>query len=238
MKDIFEFKHFSIRQKDNAIKVGSDGILLGAWADCSNASNILDIGTGTGVIAIIAAHKNSNAKIDAVEIDELCCMEAKHNVSQCPSCDRINVIKKSIQDYASEASTTYDHILCNPPFFSGGTLNDNDIDNKETIGQTTKLGHGDLLIAVTKLLKQGGEFSVILPFMEGLRFAELAARNRLNLFKRVNVKTKEMSPVERILLSFRYAQSVDEVDESTLIIQNDKGEYSGDYTALTQDFIL
>ena len=238
MKDIFEFKHFNIRQKDNAIKVSSDGILLASWADCSDAKSILDIGTGTGVIAIIAAHKNTNAKIDAVEIDELCCMEAQHNVSQCPSCDRITVIKKSIQEYALESETSYDHVLCNPPFFSGGTLNDNDIDNKKTIGQTTKLGHGDLLIAVTKLLKQGGEFSVILPFMEGLRFAELAERNRLHLYRRENVKTTESDAVERILLSFRYAKRVDEVKESDLIIQNNDGEYTKEYIALTQDVIL
>ena len=237
MKDIFEFKHFSILQKDNVIKVGSDGILLGAWADCSSAKTILDIGTGTGVIAIIAAHKNKDAKIDAVEIDELCCLEAQHNVSQCPACNRIKVIKKSIQDFAIDSMIEYDHILCNPPFFSGGTLNDNDIDNKDTIRQTTKLAHGELLIAVTKLLKQGGEFSVILPYMEGLRFAELAGRNRLNLFERVNVKIKENESVDRVLLSFIFAKTVDKVKESTLIIYDQSGEYSEKYSLLTQEFI-
>lgn len=237
MKDIFEFKHFSILQKDNAIKVSSDGILLGAWADCSDAELILDIGTGTGVIAIIAAHKNPNAKIDAVEIDELSCLEAQYNVSQCPACDRINVIKTAVQDYAADSSVRYDHILCNPPFFSGGTLNDNIIDNKKSIGQTTKLAHGELLIAVTKLLNKGGSFSVILPFMEGLRFAELAGRNRLSLSDRVNVKVNENSAVDRVLLSFNYASEVNYLNETTLIMHQANGVHTEAYKSLVQEFM-
>lgn len=235
MEDIFEFKHFSIRQTDNPIKVGADGILLGAWADCSTADHILDIGTGTGVIAIIAAHKTQNAKIDAVEIDEISCLEAQHNVSQCPACDRIRVLKTSIQDFANQSLIKYDHILCNPPFFSGGTLTSR---SKDSLRQTVKLGHGELLIAVIKLLREGGLFSVILPFMEGLRFAEMASRYNLSITKKVNIKSTAGSSVDRMLLSFVYGNDIQvKTEESDLIIYKIDGTQTDEYQALVDDVV-
>lgn len=231
MKDIFKFKNFSIVQKDNAIKVNNDGILLGAWANCQDCQHLLDIGTGTGVIALLVAHKQPEAIIDAVEIDEMSCIEAQHNVSQSSAADRIQVIKKSIQDFAKDATVTYDHILCNPPFFSGGSLSSVPGD-KDLLRQTTKLGHGDLLIAVSRLLRPGGKFSVILPFMEGLRFIEMAQRYHMILQQRVNVKKTQEAKIEKVLLTFMKEGSLENITETELITQNVDGSYTQEYETL------
>lgn len=231
MKDIFKFKNFSIVQKDNAIKVNNDGILLGAWANCEDCNHLLDIGTGTGVIALLVAHKNTEAVIDAVEIDEISCLEAQHNVSQSSASDRIHVIKDSIQDFAKNTTVIYDHILCNPPFFSGGSLSSVPGD-KDLLRQTTKLGHGDLLIAVSQLLRSGGKFSVILPFMEGLRFIEMAQRYHMILQQRVNVRKTKETKIEKILLTFEKDGSIENISETELITENEDGSHTPEYKTL------
>lgn len=235
MKDIFKFKNFSIVQKDNAIKVNNDGILLGAWANCQDCKHLLDIGTGTGVIALLVAHKQPEAIIDAVEIDELSCLEAQHNVSQSSAAERIHVIKSSIQDFAKNATVIYDHILCNPPFFSGGSLSSVPGD-KDLLRQTIKLGHGDLLIAVSRLLRSGGKFSVILPFMEGLRFIEMAQRYHMILQERVNVKKTKDTKIEKILLTFEKDGGLENIAETELITVNEDGTHTQEYEALLSSF--
>lgn len=235
MKDIFKFKNFSIVQKDNSIKVNDDGILLGAWANCQECGHILDIGTGTGVIALLVAHKNTEALIDAVEIDELSCLEAQHNVSQSSASDRIRVIKNSIQHFTKDSKVIYDHILCNPPFFSGGSLSSVSED-KDVLRQTTKLGHGDLLIAVSRVLRTGGKFSVILPFMEGLRFIEMAQRYHIILQDRVNVKKTKDSKIDKVLLTFQKDGKLENITETDLITENADGSYTPDYEMLLSSF--
>lgn len=234
MKDIFKFKNFTIVQKDNAIKVNNDGILLGAWANCQDCKHLLDIGTGTGVIALLVAHKQPEAIIDAVEIDELSCIEAQYNVSQSTASARIHVIKNSIQDFAKNATVVYDHILCNPPFFSGGSLSSVPGD-KDLLRQTIKLGHGDLLIAVSQLLRSGGKFSVILPFMEGLRFIEMAQRYHMVLQDRVNVKKTKEARIEKLLLTFEKDGKIDSLIETELICENEDGSQTTAYIALISD---
>lgn len=235
MKDIFKFKNFSIVQKDNSIKVNDDGILLGAWANCEDCQHLLDIGTGTGVIALLVAHKNTDAIIDAVEIDEISCLEAQHNVSQSSASSRIHVIKSSIQDFAKTTSVVYDHVLCNPPFFSGGSLSTVPGD-KDLLRQTTKLGHGDLLIAVSRLLRAGGKFSVILPYMEGLRFIEMAQRYHMILQDKVNVKKTKDARVEKLLLTFEKDGKKESLIETELVCENEDGSHTTAYLNLVSDF--
>ena len=236
MDHIFKFKDFDILQKDNQMKVSTDGVLLGAWCDTDGCHKILDIGTGTGVIALIIARKNQAARIDAIEIDELAYLEAQHNVNQSASHGRISVIKGAIQTYAQNADASYDHIVCNPPFFSGGTLTNNQ--NKDAVRHTVKLGHGDLLIAVSKLLQENGHFSLILPFMEGLRFIEMANRYNLKVSNRVNIKDTVGESTDRILVSLKKCAQPCEVVEKELAIKNSDGSYTAEFTAMTKDFYL
>jgi len=234
--DIIKFKDFDIVQKDNQMKVSTAGILLGAWCDTHDCHKVLDIGTGTGVIALIIAKKNQAAEIDAIEIDDLAYVEAQHNVDHSSSGHRINVLKGDIREFALKGAGPYDHIVCNPPFFSGGTLTDHQ--DKDAVRHTTKLGHGDLLIAVSKLLQEDGYFSVILPFMEGLRFIEMAERYKLQVDERVDIKSMEAGPVDRLLVKFKKCVDTFEITRSELTIKNLDGSYSEEFKSLAKDFYL
>lgn len=235
MEDIFKFKTFSIRQKDNSIKVNQDGILLGTWVDIESDKTILDIGTGTGVIAIIVAKRNGDAQIDAIDIDELSCLEATHNVDQTEAKEKISIILQSIQDFSKQSNKTYDHIICNPPFFSGGGISEN---ASSGFRQTVKLGHGELLLAVSRLLKEGGTFSIILPFVDSLRFTELAAGYKLDIIKKCEVKKTEDTPIQRVLISFAYKATgqVNE-DKTQLVIEDSPGCHSKKYQDLLKGFL-
>ena len=122
----FQFKSFSIQQAECAMKVGTDGVLLGAWVDVAGAQRILDIGTGTGVIAIMLAQRSREAVIHAVEINEEACKLANENMQACPWSENLQSFPSPVQDYAREIEQSYDLIVSNPPFFSGGTFSRNE----------------------------------------------------------------------------------------------------------------
>lgn len=233
----FTFKQFVINQDRSSMKVNTDGILLGAWVETDGASEVLDIGTGNGLIALMLAQRCSTAQITGVEIDENAFLDAKENASQCAFKDRIVLVKESIQNYSKSHYQSFDLIVSNPPFFSGGTFSSNE--NKANVRHTIKLPHGDLLIAVTRLLTKEGKFSVILPYIEGLRFVELANRSGLRLKCKTTVYAREEASPERLLLSFCKGESAIDVNESKLIIhEGDSNTYSSDYIQLTQAFYL
>jgi len=233
--NIFRFKQFEIEQDGCAMKIGTDGVLLGAWADTTEANDILDVGTGTGVIAIMLAQRVPNAKVDAVEIDDTACQTAIQNMNNSPFAERLNCSKDSIQDYAKVTRKEYDLIVCNPPFFTGGTLSNQD--NRNNVRHTVKLPTGDLLSSVRRLLKKNGKFCVILPLIEGLRFKEQAHNYNLHCSKVTEVKPKHDKSVERLLLQFEKNETEEVVDQ--LVIQFEKrNDYTEDYINLTKDFYL
>ena len=231
----FHFKQFSIAQDRCVMKVGTDGVLLGAWTDVNGASNILDIGTGTGIIAIMLAQRTENAEIDAVEIDESACKQASENMLASPWSDRLFAINKAIQDFAANTAKQYDLIVSNPPFFSGGTFSNNE--NRNEVRHTIKLPNGELLSAVRSLLSENGKFCVILPTLEGLRFQERAQNYRLFCTKMTEVKPKQDKAVERILLQFE-KQPQTLVSDSLVIQYDERNHYTDEYIALTGDFYL
>ncbi len=231
----FLFKKFTIAQDRCTMKVGTDGVLLGAWASAKGISSVLDIGTGTGVIAIMMAQRSPESIIHGVEIDEEAYKQAKENMQNSPWSARLKAFNLPIQQYAKQADDTYDLILSNPPFFSGGTFSYKQ--ERNNVRHTVKLPHGDLLIAVRELLKVDGKFCVILPFIEGLRFVELAASYSFYCTKMTQVRPKEDKLVERLLIQFELHQKETEKDE--LIIQNEgRNEWTEGYIALTGDFYL
>ncbi|MBK8669193.1 MAG: methyltransferase [Saprospiraceae bacterium] len=168
----FRFKKFVIQQDDCTMKVNTDGVLLGAWSDISTKKNVLDIGTGTGVIAIMVAQKNEEIIAHGLEIDEIAYKQARLNMEQSPFSQRLEAIYDSLQNYCEITTHKYDLIISNPPFFSGGTFSLNE--NKKNVRHTIKLSHTDLLRSVKKLLTPDGHFDLILPYIEGLRFIEMA----------------------------------------------------------------
>ena len=217
------------------MKVGTDGVLLGAWASVEGAGRILDIGTGSGVIAIMLAQRTKKAQIEAVEIDEASFLQARENMQNSPWAERMAVLHTSIQDFALERGTRYDLIVSNPPFFTGGNLSYNQ--DRNSVRHTIKLSHHDLLSSVQRLLSDQGRFCVILPYIEGLRFCELATTYQLYNTRMTEVYPKAEKPVERLLLQFEKAKK--EVQTAQLTIQQSEGnEWTAGYKALTKAFYL
>jgi tRNA1Val (adenine37-N6)-methyltransferase len=237
VENIFKFKEFEIHQEKSTMKVGTDGVLLGSWANIDAAENILDIGTGTGVIAIMFAQRNTKAKIDGVEIDESAYLQAMENMKSTQWEDRLHAFNVSIQDFTYDIDEVYDRIVSNPPFFTGGTFSYDE--NRNNVRHTVKLPNGDLLSSVRKLLKDGGIFSVILPEIEGLRFIELANNFKLFPIRICEVISRKGKKVERLLIEFTN-KVPDEIIKEQLIIYNGSGreDYSEEYKALTSPFYL
>lgn len=218
------------------MKVGTDGVLLGAWSDITGAGKILDIGTGTGLIAIMLAQRAQNAIIHAVEIDKEACGQAEENMQQSPWGQQLTCFHTSIQDFAKQNHDRYDLIVSNPPFFSGGTFSSSQ--DKASVRHTVKLPHGDLLSAVRSLLAPEGKFCMILPQMEGLRFREMAGNYGIYCSNMVEVVPKPGKGVERLLLQFELVAKP--MVKSQLMIQNGNGaeDWSDDFRNLTGEYYL
>ncbi len=231
----FKFKKFTINQDKCTMKIGTDGVLLGAWADLSGARKILDVGTGTGVIAVMLGQRSPEATIHAVEIHKDSFEQAKENFAQSPWAERLQVFHTSVQDFADEHPESYDLIVSNPPFFTGGTFSHNH--NRTNVRHAVKLPHGDLLHAVRDLLTPKGKFCVVLPLIEGLRFQERAGNYNLYCNKLTEVRPKSGKPVERLLLQFEREEK--SKVKNTLTIQKSKqNDWTKQYTDLTGDFYL
>ena len=216
------------------MKIGTDGVLLGAWADTAAAGSALDIGTGTGVIAIMLAQRTRQARIKGVEIDRDSYQQARENMGRSPWSQRLEAIHSAVQDFARTSGERFDLIVSNPPFFSGGTFSNNH--DRNQVRHTIKMPHGDLLAAVRTLLAPEGKFGLILPLIEGLRFVELAESYHLYCVRQTEVKPKESKPVERLLLQFSRKPAT--MIRDSLIIQEESGEWTKAYRQLTGAFYL
>ncbi len=232
----FYFKQFTIHQDRCTMKVGTDGVLLGAWANVEGSSRVLDIGTGSGLVAIMLAQRTSaQAEIHGVEVDKAAAEQARENMAATPWAGRMQVFHTSIQEYAGGASQQYQLIVSNPPFFSGGTFSHNQ--DRNSVRHTVKLPHGDLLSAVRNLLSPDGRFSLVLPYIEGLRFQELAKNYHLSCTRMTEVRPKAGKPVERLLLEFE--RKAKPAEKDTLIIQKEgQNEWTEEYIGLAGDFYL
>ena len=234
-QNTFHFKQFEVRQDRCTMKVNTDGVLLGAWTDTAEKNRILDIGTGTGVIALLLAQKNPNAQITGIDIDHEACTQASENFLGSPFNNRLECVCCSVQDFVSQTENDFDLIVSNPPFFSGGTFSLNE--NKANVRHTIKLSHSDLLRSVKRLLRPNGHFDLVLPYIEGLKFIEMASSYDLYLQNLTNVISRPKNGIERLLL--RFGNTTLEAIENTLIMQEDHykvNEYTDDYKILVQPF--
>jgi tRNA1Val (adenine37-N6)-methyltransferase len=231
----FRFKQFTIGQDRCSMKVGTDGVLLGAWARVEHVENILDIGTGSGLIAIMLAQRSEAASIHGVEVDQPSCEQARENMLGSPWAERLDTYHMAIQDFAVTTDIRYDLIVSNPPFFTGGNLSYNQ--DRNSVRHTIKLPHQDLLSAVRKLLRHEGRLALILPYLEGLRFCELAATYQLYCQRMTEVLPKADRPVERLLLEFSKSKQQPTVDQLVLR-ETDGDQWTAAYQALTRAFYL
>lgn len=234
----FKFKEFTLEQDRCTMQVGTDGILLGAWAPVEGATSILDIGTGTGLIAIMLAQRSTTSQIHAVEVDEQACQQAAENMGRAPWSKRLWAHQGAIQDFGLpvEISSGFDLIVSNPPFFSGGTFSFNQ--DRNSVRHTVKLPHNDLLRSVRRLLHDQGRFATILPLIEGLRFQELAESYKLYCTQAIEVKPKPSRPAERLLMVFE-KESAKPKQVGSLVLMDEEGHTrTAAYRALTEAFYL
>ena len=219
------------------MKVNTDGILLGAWSETLGKSTALDIGTGTGIIAIMLAQKNKNIKVTGIDIDKHSLQQAGLNMDNSPYKDRLVAVHSSVQDFLKDRDQRFELIVSNPPFFTGGTFSSNE--NKANVRHTFKLPHSDLLRAVQRLLDPLGHFDLILPYLEGLRFIELADQYKLYVNKITEVKSRPDRPIERLLIRLSDYKN-DDIIKDQLIIYKGQGpnNYTLDFSTLTRDFYL
>ena len=232
----FRFKQFEIHQQQSTMKVGTDGVLLGAWANVDGAKRILDIGTGTGLIALMSAQRNLNADIDAVEIDVNAFEEAALNFKISVWSNRLNIINQSIQNFATNHHSKYDVIISNPPYFINGTKSHNS--SKNQVRHTDSLSFNELLTAVNQLLSDNGRFSLILPNTEGEHFYDLAKANQLHCSRKVRVRGRVDKPVERLLMEFSKEEVPEKEEELVIQKSSKRHDYTAAYINLTKDYYL
>ena len=229
----FQFKQFTVRQDRSALKVGTDGLLLGAWTDYSGAKRILDIGTGTGLLALIAAQRNPEAMIDAVEIDDASAEQAAENAAASPWAERIRVHRMDAR--RMKASEPYDIIICNPPFYPGEMSS---ADERVGVAKhSAGLAFDELTGLVDRLLAQRGRWNVILPKNRVLDFDGQAEQAGLKASRQCDVRYLASKPPKRVLFELRRGEQATTNEEIT-VEESGPLDYSGKYRELLSDLML
>ena len=227
---VFRFKEFNIIQEKSAMKVGTDGVLLGSWVSCKKLKNILDIGCGTGLITLILAQRNNKSNIIGIEIDKIASQEAQLNIINSDWKERIEIKNTSLQKFNTK--TRFDLIVSNPPFFP----NNKSQQRRDIARRANKLSFEELIKNTSGLLAEKGTFSVIIPKDSEGYFCKIAASNRLYVNRVCYIKGNETSEVKRVMLEFSFIKS--EVIEEQLTIEKSRHKYTDKYIQLCKDFYL
>lgn len=226
------FKRFTVWHDRCAMKVGTDGVLLGALAKAPHPKIILDVGTGTGLVALMLAQRFPDAMIEAIDIDEGAVSQAMDNVERSPFCDRIDVRK---EDFCKmEKHGTYDLIVSNPPFYEEDTSCPDS--QRNTARHTTSLPFSTLIENASAMLSDDGVFAVIIPTERAANFIIECATNGLYLSLRTNIKTTMKKQEKRCVLHFTKEKRTAEVN--TLILNDAEGKRTKEYEELTNEFYL
>jgi len=231
----FQFKEFTIHQDKCAMKIGTDGVLLGAWTPIYHQPNsVLDIGTGTGIIALQLAQRCDAETIDALEIDDNAYEQAVENFENSDWGDRLFCYHAALEQFTNEVDDNYDLIVSNPPFYTDKFISENKARNKARF--TSSLSFEELINSASKLLSEAGIFSVILPFKEEEHFIHLAQYVNLHPTQICRVKGHATSATKRSLLAFSFNESKPKISE--LIIEITRHQYTQAYQDLVQNFYL
>lgn len=225
----FHFKNFSILQSQEVFRVGTDGVLLGALVSCDDAKNVLEVGTGTGLISLMLAQRNSEADILAIDINPNAIKLAKENFENSPYSDRISVREVDFKTF--EREKTLDLVICNPPYF------DVNISIKDRLArQQVELNFNQLIEITSKILTKDGIFSVIIPKDSEEYFVEKSLEQNLFLFNKVDIRGNSQSKIKRCILELSPIKRDLTINE--LILEVAPRVYSEEYIELTKDFHL
>lgn len=229
---IFRFKQFEVIHEQSAMKVGTDGVLLGAWANVIDAKSALDIGAGTGLISLMLAQRNKHLKVDAVEIDKASFTEMQQNFQNSPWTNRLNSFLTDIA--AFKPSRAYDVIVSNPPFFDKGTQPPSK--SRLNARHNHSLPQQVLIGIVNNHLQPNGKFCIILPPDEGEKFITESIYSGLFLNRKIHFLAKEGRKTERYLLEF--GKEKQPLTENKFIQYNADNSWHADYKELTKEFYL
>ena len=231
----FQFKQFIIQQNKTAMKVGTDGVLLGSWAKISSkVERILDIGTGTGLISLMMAQRSSAKIVDAIELNEAAYQQSSENFKESDWSKRLFCYHASFQKFSNETEGNYDLIVSNPPFhiLTQKTV----LRDRAMARYSNHLPFSELLLGVVKLLNKQGSCAFIIPFSEQGNFIALAEEKGLFPSRITHVKGNNESPIKRSLLQFSFVKN--EILKKELVIENSRHIYTKDYIELVKDFYL
>lgn len=222
----FKFKQFTIWHDKCAMKVGTDGVLLGAWAPLG--SRILDVGTGSGLIARMLMQRCPEAEVEGIDIDEAAVAQAKEN--------GVRAFQARLQDWKSDIGNCYDLIVSNPPYFQNSLKNPDR--GRELARHTDSLGYEELIAHSARLLKEEGQLALILPAEAEEEIRNLAARYSLFPTHITRVYSKETKPARRVILAFSRKNSIVGLIEDSLVLEDEKGGRSAAYSKLCEEFYL
>jgi tRNA1Val (adenine37-N6)-methyltransferase len=232
---IFKFKQFHVNQNQCAMKIGTDGVLLGAWTPLiNNPLNVLDIGAGTGILSLMLAQRSYAEQIDAIEIDENAYEQCVENFEASPWGDQLFCFHAGLDEFVDEPEDEYDLIISNPPFHSEDFKTD---DSQRDLARfQDALPFEELIEAAALLLSDNGIFSVIIPFKEEAKFVSMCKELDLFPLKITRVKGTPTSEIKRSLLAFSRIDQTPLIDELTIEIS--RHHYTPEYIELTKDFYL
>lgn len=231
----FRFRRFVVHQDRCVMKVGTDSVLIGAWAHGGN--RILDVGTGTGVVAMMMSQRFSDAMVDAVDIDADACVQAEANVAESPFASHIKVWHMSVQQFAEQPAMegTFQSVVSNPPFFENALKAPEKARNMAR--HTDALPFGQLFASVRKVMAKEGEFSVIIPFDYRQRLETEASLCGFFFSRVCAVRTTPSKQPKRYMLAFRLSPPT-EIEQEEGLLESSPGVRSPWYQSLTRDFYL
>ena len=232
--DTFYFKRFKVEDGQSTMKVGTDAVLLGAAAGVENVEEILEIGTGCGVISLILAQR-SYARIDAIDIDGDSVKQAEVNVMNSPWNDRITIIHKSLQEFTRQTKRKYDLIITNPPFFSRSLKSE--LCKRNISRHNDSLSFKELIQSSSLLMTENASLWVILPARESREFISTALTSGFFIHSMIRIIPKPGKEYHRIILQIKKTQS-QQAEEKTLTIKDTNSSYSMEYKELTKDFYI
>ncbi|MDP3312135.1 tRNA1(Val) (adenine(37)-N6)-methyltransferase [Lutibacter sp.] len=235
MSKPFQFKQFIIQQDKTAMKVGTDGVLLGAWVEIqTDVNSMLDIGAGTGLIALMMAQRSETEIIDAIELNDAAYEQTVENFENSNWADRLFCYHASLQEFVEEIEDKYDLIISNPPFY---TSTFKDLSEERAMARHAEsLPYSDLLEGTSKLLSENGTAAFVIPYSEEDNFISIASDNKLVPYRITRVKGTINAPIKRSLLQFSFLEKSIEMNE--LVIEIERHIYTSEYKKLVQDFYL
>ncbi len=231
----FTFKQFSVSHSRCGMKVGTDGVLLGAWADIEDCQTVLDVGTGCGLIALMAAQRNHKAIVTAIDIDVEAVKEASENVENSIFKDRVEVINKSLLDFSDCCTHRFDAIITNPPFFADGLLSPDRA--RANARHAYSMPYKEIFKAANLLLTENGKLSIIYPITQRDILVGEAQLNELFVIRETVILPTPKSLPKRVLLEFSRLPSPN-VISNELVIEVERHKYSEEYNKLVSEFYL